>query len=99
MSHESNWLTELVESFPNLPRTAGSEVRDVPREVGVYAWWEQGSNCPLYIGSGKSKSGGLRRRIGHHLNPKTLENRMAIVKGHATIIFNGRPHGENSVFR
>jgi len=48
---------------------------DIPKEIGLYAWFSKNNGELVYIGKATG-NGGLRRRIwSQHLNPKYLESR------------------------
>lgn len=65
---------DIFKSAPRLdPRNIQKE--DIPRKIGLYAWFLRKTNKISYVGSAVG-AGGLRRRICfQHLNPRYLETR------------------------
>ena len=79
--------------------------RGVPKDMGVYVWYEIGSVAPIYIGKATGRNGLRNRILGQHLNAKYLETRQerwtAEDERQAShgVLHNGRLAIEKSAFR
>lgn len=62
--------------FNNLPKINPREAqKTVPKETGIYFWFENKTDRLVYIGTGSGKNGLYNRIVRQHLNPKYIEYR------------------------
>lgn len=50
----------------------------IPKEMGIYFWFENRSDRLMYIGTGSGVRGLYNRIIRQHLNPKYIEYRVKV---------------------
>jgi hypothetical protein len=61
----------LLESRRHSPSKLNA--KNVPKTVGLYAWFKKRTNKLVYIGKATGKNGLWQRIIKQHLNPEYLE--------------------------
>ena len=61
----------LLESTRHAPSKINAN--DVPKEMGLYAWFTKMGNRLVYIGKAAGKKGLRQRIVKQHLNPNYLE--------------------------
>ncbi len=94
---------KLIESTRHAPSKLNTN--DVPKTVGIYAWFTKRADRLVYIGKATGKNGLWQRILKQHLNPEYLET---IISKHTSkdqfqlqnpIYKNGKVGIDKSVFR